>query len=198
MAGTIKPMTHGANEGNNSRMRRIAFALMGVGCVIALTGGSLGLAGWAGQQRAQAIWDDGVTGSHGSADAYTRLSFPAHNAEFIVRDGASAANLLLGPARLTWSSFPGHRGNSVIAAHRDTHFRILKDFKKGEVFIVERAGHSFQYRIVRLAIVLPADDTFYQPTSNAALTLVTCYPFYYVGPAPKRFIVRAELIDTTS
>jgi sortase A len=46
--------------------------------------------------------------------------------------------------------------------------------------------------------VRPTDNTFYQPTSKAVLTLVTCYPFYYLGPAPKRFIVRAELLDTTS
>jgi len=115
-----------------------------------------------------------------------------------VRDGASVSNLLLGPARLEWSSVPGDRGNSVIAAHRDTHFRILKDLKKGEVVSIERDGHSFLYRIVKLEIVRPSDTTFYQPTSKPVLTLVTCYPFYYLGPAPKRFIVRAEMLDTNS
>jgi len=104
----------------------------------------------------------------------------------------------MGPVRLQWSSLPGNTGNSVIAAHRDTHFRILKDLKKGEVVTVERDGRSFQYKIVALEIVRPSDSTFYQPTSNAVLTLVTCYPFYYLGPAPKRFIVRAELLDTNS
>jgi sortase A len=116
----------------------------------------------------------------------------------MVRDGASFENLLLGPARLEWSSVPGDRGNSVIAAHRDTHFRILKDLKKGEVITLERNGHVFQYRIVALETVRSSDNTFYQPTRNSVLTLVTCYPFYYLGPAPKRFIVRAELLDTRS
>jgi sortase A len=179
-------------------MRRVAFALMAVGCLIALAGGSLGLVGLTGQQNAKALWDDGVTGSHGATGEYTRLSFPAHHTDFIVRDGASVENLLLGPVRLEWSSIPGDRGNSVIAAHRDTHFRILKDLKKGEVITLERDGRAFQYRIVTLEILRPTDNTFYQPTSKAVLTLVTCYPFYYLGPAPKRFIVRAELLDANS
>jgi len=70
--------------------------------------------------------------------------------------------------------------------------------KKGEVVSIERDGHSFLYRIVKLEIVRPSDTTFYQPTSKPVLTLVTCYPFYYLGPAPKRFIVRAEMLDTNS
>jgi sortase A len=175
-------------------MRRIAFALMSVGVAIALAGGLLAVAGWTGQQRTKASWDDEFSQSGG----LTRLSFPAHNADFIVRDGASVANLLLGPVRLEWSSYPGDKGNSIIAAHRDTHFRVLKDLKKGEVITLERDGHSYRYRIVTLKIVRPTDNTYYRPTSTGMLTLVTCYPFYYLGPAPKRFIVRAELLDTNS
>jgi sortase A len=171
---------------------------MVVGGIFALAGGSLGLAGWTGQKGAKAVWENDITESRDSTGEFSRLSFPAHNAAFIVRDGASVANLLMGPVRLQWSSLPGNRGNSVIAAHRDTHFRILKELEKGEVVTLERDGHSFQYRIVALEIVRPSDSTFYQPTSKAVLTLVTCYPFYYVGPAPKRFIVRAELLDTNS
>ena len=179
-------------------MRRIALALLAVGCVIALAGASLGLAGWTGQQSARAQWDNGHRESRVDKVEFTRISFPAHHADFIVRDGASVQNLLLGPARMEWSSVPGQPGNSVIAAHRDTHFRILKDLKKGEVITLERDDHEYRYRIVALEIVRPADNSFYKPTSNAVLTLVTCYPFYYLGPAPKRFIVRAELLDTNS
>jgi sortase A len=175
-------------------MRRVAFALMAVGCVIAVSGASLGFAGWVGQRRLNAPGNEAA--SRNTTGNYTRLSFPAHNAEFMVRDGASVENLLLGPARLEWSSFPGDRGNSVIAGHRDTHFRILKDLKKGEIVTLERDGRAFQYRIAKLVIVRPTDISFYQPTGSAVLTLVTCYPFYYIGPAPKRFIVRAELLDT--
>ena len=179
-------------------MRRIAFALTVVGVVVALAGASLGLAAWTGQQSAKNLWNEERAGSRETSGDYFRLSLPAHNADFIVRDRASVENLLLGPARLEWSSLPGDRGNSIIAAHRDTHFRILKDLKKGEVITIERDGHAFHYRVVTLEIVRPKDDSFYRPTSNAVLTLVTCYPFYYLGPAPKRFIVRAELLDTNS
>ena len=177
-------------------MRTVALALMAVGSLFALAGGALRFAGWTGQQGARDPWVGEVSESRRPMVDFTRLSFPGHHADFIVRDGASIENLLLGPVRLKWSSALGARGNSVIAAHRDTHFRILKDLKKGELVRLEHNGHLFEYRIVALEIVRPADSIFYQPTSNAVLTLVTCYPFYYVGPAPKRFIVRAELLDT--
>jgi len=178
-------------------MRRIAFALMVAGCAAALAAGALGLAGWMGQAGAAHIQsnDDGQRDTLG---AYTLLSFPSHNKDFIVRDGASGANLLLGPARLEWSSFPGAKGNSIIAAHRDTHFRMLKDVRRGELITLERGGRVYEYRIADLEIVRATDKRFYQQTSDAVLTLVTCYPFYYFGPAPKRFIVRAELLDTKS
>ena len=132
------------------------------------------------------------------AELFTRLSFPERRKTFLVRDGATKENLLLGPARVDWSAVPGEQGNSIIAAHRDTHFRMLKDVRRGELINVERGRGVFQYRIVDLEIVPATDTTFYQAGKTPALTLVTCYPFYYVGPAPKRFIVRAELLDSNS
>ncbi len=178
-------------------MRRIALGLMVCGFGLAILGGSAGLVSWTGQAEAEARWDQAKPGPT-PADTLTRLSFPGQDKEFIVRDGGSRANLLLGPARMEWSSVPGQAGNSIIAAHRDTHFRMLKDLKKGDVIAVERGGRKFWYRIVEFEIVRASDNRYYQPTANPMLTLVTCYPFYYVGPAPKRFIVRAEMLETSS
>jgi len=175
-------------------------ALVAAGSAFALAGVGFGIAGWAGQRNAQARWDQNeATQQATGANWSLRLAFPAQNKSFIVRDGATETNLLLGPARAEWSGVPGTVGNTIIAAHRDTHFRVLKDVRKNEVISVRREdGRTFRYRIVKLQIVSAEDDEFYQATSRDVLTLVTCYPFYYLGPAPKRFIVRAELLDATS
>jgi sortase A len=180
-------------------MRRFAFALVTMGIAIALAGGILGLSAYTGQAAARVRWEKESTSKDvGAAEALTRLSFPSQGKDFFVAEGATKENLLLGPSRVEWSGTPGAKGNSIIAAHRDTHFRMLKDLKKGELIDVERRGRTFQYRIVALEVVEANDRQFYGPTTVPALTLVTCYPFYYLGSAPKRFIVRAELVDPSS
>jgi len=176
-------------------MRKTAVGLLIGGTVVALAGASLGLASWVGQNQARARWErEAASQSEDAAEVFTRLSFPAQREDFIVRDGASDSNLLLGPVRVEWSAVPGGAGNSIIAAHRDTHFRLLRYVRKGQLITVERAGEVFQYRIIDLEVVGNTDVKYYQPTSKPALTLVTCYPFDFFGAAPKRFIVRAELL----
>lgn len=179
-------------------MRRFAVALVFCGMMIALLGGSAGLVSWTGQATAIPRWDKWEPGPTEVTDTLTRLSFPAQDKEFVVRDGGSRTNLLLGPAHMEWSPDPGEPGNSIIAGHRDTHFRFLKNVRKGDVITVDRGGKRYEYRIVDFEIVRATDDRYYQPTATPMLTLVTCYPFYYVGPAPKRFVVRAELLDANS
>jgi sortase A len=178
-------------------MRPIAFTLIAAGGVFTLAGVAFGVVSWTGQKSAQSLWDQEAPG-YRNLDVPMRLSFPAQNKSFIVKNGASELNLLLGPARVEWSGIPGDEGNTVIAGHRDTHFRMLKDVRRNEVIAVERDGQTFRYRIVDLEIVSAANNKFYQDTGRGVLTLVTCYPFYYLGPAPKRYIVRAELLDRNS
>jgi len=88
---------------------------------------------------------------------------------------------------------PGVDGNSGIAGHRDGFFRGLKDIAQGDLIELETATAKELYRVERTWIVDPEDVSVLDPTPTRALTLVTCYPFYYVGPAPRRFIVRAVL-----
>jgi len=126
--------------------------------------------------------------------APTRLSFPGQGQDFFVREGATAASLLLGPAHVAWSGAPGENGNCIITGHRDTHFRLLRNVNQGQEITLETQGRMFRYRVVSMAVVESKDDSFYQPTREPVLTLVTCYPFSYFGRAPKRFIVRAELL----
>jgi len=178
-------------------MRKIALAMIAIGIAIAIAGGSLKVFAWKGQEDALTRWQ---AESHdaGKPALFTRLSFPAQGQDFIVADGATEDNLLRGPARVDWSVAPGQAGNCIIAAHRDTHFRILRELHKGEEIWLERSGGSYRYRIVSFKVIHPDDTTYYQPTTGPVLTLVTCYPFWFFGKAPERFIVRAELLGSNS
>ena len=93
---------------------------------------------------------------------------------------------------------PGAEGNAGIAGHRDGFFRGLKDIIPGDVIELDTLQGSDSYRVERVWIVDPEDVSVLDPTSTRALTLVTCYPFYFVGSAPRRFIVRAVLAGDKS
>ena len=83
----------------------------------------------------------------------------------------------------------------MIAGHRDTQFRVLRNVKIGEDITLESGGRMFVYRVTDRHVIAPTDTSSLGETDTATLTLVTCYPFYYVGPAPKRFIIRAALVS---
>ena len=87
---------------------------------------------------------------------------------------------------------PGADGNSGIAGHRDGFFRVLKDIVPGDVMELETLRTTVTYRVERTWIVEPDDVSVLDPTPSGAVTLVTCYPFYFIGSAPQRFIVRAR------
>ena len=89
---------------------------------------------------------------------------------------------------------PGQPGNVAIAGHRDTFFRGLRKIAKNDEITLTTWSGSFRYVVDFSEVVEPSDTEVLDPSSEAILTLVTCYPFYYVGPAPKRFIVRAHMI----
>jgi len=90
---------------------------------------------------------------------------------------------------------PGTDGNSGIAGHRDGFFRGLKDIGPGDAIELDTLDGKESYRVERTWVVDPEDVSVLDPTSTRALTLVTCYPFYFVGSAPRRFIVRALRVD---
>jgi sortase A len=87
---------------------------------------------------------------------------------------------------------PWEGGNSAIAGHRDGLFRPLKQVKVGDEIRFRTTRGEFRYRVTRTAIVAPDDLSVLEPQASPALTLITCYPFSYVGPAPKRFVIHAE------
>ena len=177
-------------------MRGAGLILLSAGASTCLVGAALGIVAWRGQDAAHAQFEAQTTGERGAdtRQEVTRLSLPVQGAEFYVWEGATKKNLLFGPAHVADSAIPGANGNCIIAAHRDTHFRILREVRKDEPIVVEQGGRISRYRITGLHVVTAADQTYYRPTAGPTLTLVTCYPFSYLGRAPKRFIVRAELL----
>jgi sortase A len=90
---------------------------------------------------------------------------------------------------------PGTEGNSGIAGHRDGFFRGLKDIAPGDAIELETLREKEMYRVERIWVVSPEDVSVLDPTATRSLTLVTCYPFYHVGPAPQRYIVRAGRVE---
>jgi sortase A len=123
------------------------------------------------------------------------LRIPALGLEVPVYGSTSELNLNRGAGHIEGTSGIAGEGNVGIAAHRDGFFRKLKDAAIDNALYLDDGAHSVRYRIVEMQIVAPEDESVLAPTRVPSVTLVTCYPFYFVGNAPRRFIVRAELDD---
>lgn len=134
-------------------------------------------------EQAHALKDDGMI----------RLVIPKIDLTSFVVEGTTHKALLLGPGHLTNTAEPGEVGNSVISGHRDTFFRHIHELEKGDQFYVERGGKKFVYHVTGKKIVDPDDLSVTRPSSTSQLTLITCYPTYYIGPAPKRLVVFSKL-----
>lgn len=122
----------------------------------------------------------------------TMLSIPKIHLQAAVLEGTDRRTLLLAPGHLRKTALPGDPGNSVIAGHRDTFFRHVYELNPGDEIVVQRAGRQYRYVVSSKSIVGPHDTWIAGPTHDTRLTLVTCYPTYYIGPAPERAIVIAK------
>lgn len=123
-----------------------------------------------------------------------RISIPRLDVTAVVRAGSDARTLRLAVGHIPGTAFPGEDGNVGLAGHRDTFFRRLKNIRSNDEIRVTTPEGTYVYRVTRTDVVNPEDVWVLDPTSSPALTLVTCFPFSYIGSAPHRFIVRAELI----
>jgi sortase A len=149
---------------------------------------------WEAQQHRSTQGNSQQGQSQGAVDdGLTRLSIPKIDLSAVVVEGTTRKKLLLGPGHMEESAAPGTLGNSVITAHRDTFFRHIVELGKGDELLVERNGKTYKYEVVSKKVVQPTDISVVKPTKDSRLTLITCYPTYYIGPAPERLVIVSKL-----
>jgi sortase A len=125
-------------------------------------------------------------------DALGRLDIPRLGVSVAVLRGTNWQMLRLGAGHIEGTPLPGEGGNSGIAGHRDTFFRELKDVRKNDEIQFQTATGLYHYKVDWMAVVAPDDTSVLAPSTGPVLTLVTCFPFEFLGSAPKRFVVRAH------
>jgi sortase A len=123
-----------------------------------------------------------------------RLEAPSVGLTATVIEGSTNDMLARAAGHIEQTALPGQPGNVGIAGHRDTTFRAVRLLKVGDHLQLTTADGAFTYEVDRLFVVDPNDVHVLDPTTAPSLTLVTCYPFTFIGHAPKRFIVRATLV----
>jgi LPXTG-site transpeptidase (sortase) family protein len=135
-----------------------------------------------------------VAAEAGSAMAI--LAIPRIGLSTAVLHGSDARTLRRGPGHVENTAGPGQNGNAVIAGHRDTFFRPLRNIRVGDDIFLDASSGRYHYQVTSLLVVNPRDLSVLTPTDEATLTLITCYPFWVLGHAPDRFVVRATRVDS--
>jgi sortase A len=159
---------------------------------------------WAFQRRESMDFDrllrerraESQSASPASTDGLVgRLEIPSLGLSAVVIEGISRTALRRGVGHIPGTALPGERGNVGLSAHRDTFFRPLKDLRIKDKIQFSTLKGDFRYEVQSLKVVEPTDVGVLAPSHENVLTLVTCYPFYYIGAAPKRFVVRARQLS---
>jgi sortase A len=148
-------------------------------------GGASGTVSPAFPEPPPAIGPDGLIG---------RIEIPRIGLSAVVFEGTAKHTLRQAVGYIAGTALPGQPGNAGLAGHRDTFFRPLKDIRQNDIITLTTLRGEYRYRVVSTRVVDPTEVSVLDPTEDETLTLVTCHPFYFVGAAPNRFIVRAERI----
>jgi sortase A len=119
------------------------------------------------------------------------IEIPRLGMSVIVIEGTSARVLQRAVGHIPGTALPGQQGNVGISGHRDTFFRPLEDIRPNDIITISTLFGEYRYKVVSTTVVSPYDVAVLKTSRQEILTLVTCYPFYFVGSAPDRFIVRA-------
>jgi sortase A len=127
-----------------------------------------------------------------NGDLIGRIDIPRLGLSLMVVEGIGSALLRRAVGHIPGTALPGLPGNVGIAGHRDTFFRQLRNIRQRDIISLTTLSGEYRYRVVSTKVVSPAEDSVLGVDGNEILTLVTCYPFFFVGAAPYRFIVRAE------
>ena len=155
-------------------------------------------------QRRAKEWLGRASAGHGSVpapappvrrgDVVGEVEIPRLHLSVMIFEGDDAGILERGAGHIPGTALPSGSGNIGIAAHRDTYFRPLRTIQANDVIALKTQAGTSRYAVTGTEIVPPSDIGVLAPTPGRDLTLVTCYPFYFVGSAPKRFIVHARKI----
>ncbi len=142
---------------------------------------------------ARRLLPDSAPGQRPGLQVIGRVEIPRLNLSTLVVDGDNEQSLAFAAGHLSGTAALGEKGNSAIAGHRDSSFRKLGGVHVGDVIQVGTGHKRFDYVVTSTQIVLPDDVGVLAKTKTGVLTLITCYPFRYIGSAPKRFVVQAAL-----
>jgi sortase A len=125
-------------------------------------------------------------------DVLGRMEIPKFGTSVIVLEGTTSRTLRLGVGHIEGTALPGELGNVAIAGHRDTYFRVLKDIRNDDEILLQTASGYARYKVDSIQITDPRDGAIVSDATESGLTLVTCYPFHYIGAAPERYVVHAS------
>ena len=148
---------------------------------------------WAFDQSADAS-DPAVQFAPAPHSVISRLEIPSLDLSVMVLEGADEPDLLLGVGRVPGTALPGEEGNVALAGHRDTFFRRLRKIQKNDNITLTTVQGTYRYQVESTRITAPDDVKVLKPVGGPILTLITCYPFDYLGSAPERFVVRARKV----
>jgi len=126
-------------------------------------------------------------------DIVGKLNVPRIGISVMVLQGIERNTLIAGAGHVPGTPLPGSDGNVTIAAHRDTFFRKLKGIVRGDIVQFATVRQTYEYVVDSIEVVDPEDTRVMESRARSELTLITCYPFYFIGSAPKRFVVHALL-----
>ncbi|WP_047153196.1 class D sortase [Aneurinibacillus tyrosinisolvens] len=129
----------------------------------------------------------------GKGNVIGLLELPVSDKKLPIIEGTDERSLSEGIGHYEGTALPGEKDNAVLAGHRDTVFKKLGEVKKGDLIRIETESGVYQYKVSDYKIVDSDDTTVIMPSDKSMVTLITCYPFHFVGPAPKRYILYAEL-----
>ncbi|HKD81166.1 MAG TPA: class D sortase [Candidatus Angelobacter sp.] len=184
------------------RVISLALIIVGIGLLGYVGGEYWGM--YRSQRNLEAEWERQAAAASTPGPAtispdqmLTRVIVSKIGLDAIVVEGASRKDLSEGPGHMKETAMPGETGNAVITAHRDTFFRHIYELVKGDQIQVRRNGRVFTYAVTGKRIVEPDDISVIKETPDPQLTLITCYPTYYIGPAPKRLVVFSKLVDSS-
>jgi sortase A len=147
--------------------------------------------------EAPSVKEPHVAGPPAPRSVIGRLEIPRLKLGVMVREGADEGTLSRAVGHIPGTAMPGNVGNVALAGHRDTFFRALRNIRADDTIELQTTEGTYRYVVKSTRIVTPRDVSVLKASGGETLTLVTCYPFYYVGSAPKRFIVHATQVQAS-